>query len=106
MRVPACSTSGVRNVVSVVLGIVLASSGLGCSFLAPSDAELMGGGMHDAAGDAEGGPQDGAATDAGSDGSRDGGADAACLVVGDFCSGMPSRCCSGACNGAAGKKCD
>ncbi len=102
MRAPACSTSDVGNVGSVVLGMVLASSGVGCSFLAPSDTELMGGGAHDAAGDAEGGAHDGAA----SDGSLDATTDAACLVLGNFCSGMPSRCCSGTCNGAAGRKCD
>ena len=106
MRAAVCSTSDVRNVVSVVLGMVLASSGVGCSFLAPSDAELMGGGAHDAAGDAEGGAHDGAASDGSSDGSLDATPDAACLVLGEFCNGMPSRCCSGTCNGAAGRKCD
>jgi hypothetical protein len=85
-----------RSVLSVLSCVAIASSGLGCSLLAPSDAELMGGGAHDAAGDAgDGGAHDGSP-----------GADAACLAAGEFCNGMPTQCCSHTCNGAAGKKCD
>jgi hypothetical protein len=97
--------------------------GTHCSLLAPSDSELMGG---RAVSDASS-PQDARAGDARVDGdapacraetqdctvdgdccsaSCSGGKCAACLAAGQFCNGVPARCCSGACNGAAGKKCD
>lgn len=70
----------------------------GCSLLAPSDAELMGGAAKDAAGDAD--------SDAGDASDEGGGFDSGCLPTGAFCNGVPARCCSATCNGAAGKKCD
>jgi hypothetical protein len=61
----------------------------------------MGGVSKDAAdeGGSDGGDEAGDASD-------DGGFDAGCLPAGAFCNGVPTRCCSGTCNGAAGKKCD
>ena len=88
-----------------MLGLALGLGLAHCSLLAPSDADLMKGNQSLDASDAADASDDasGEASDDAADGARDA---AECLPLGFFCNGQPQRCCSGTCNGAAGKKCD
>jgi hypothetical protein len=100
--------------VKAAFGLLIASVGAvalaGCSLLAPSDSELMGGAK-------DGGASGDGASEAGGDGGADDAAsdvvdtdvvlgDGGCLPAGFFCNGVPSKCCSGTCNAGGGHKCD